>query len=353
LVLRRIRKLIVYLHLTNESHSLLINNHSSLNNLFSVIIPLHNKAAYVEKAIRSVLSQTFQEFELIVVNDGSTDESLKNLQFTIYNLQLPEEKIRIIEQQNQGVSIARNNGVKEAKYDYIAFLDSDDSWEPTYLEEMKALIETYPDAGIYGSSYYLVKNGQKRKAPIGVESDFEKGMINYCQVYAKTLCMPLWTGATIIRKTIFESKKGFKPNLKLGEDFDLWVRVAMKYPVVLLNKPLANYNQDVELSGRAIGEKLYEPLEHMLFSNYSELNKDIYFRYLYERLAVYGLLPYYVAEKNKRETNDILSGINWKQHAFKYSLYYRILPKALVKSWFWLQKRGSQMKNKIHSHNEK
>jgi len=260
---------------------------------------------------------------------------------------LPEEKIRIIEQQNKGVSVARNNGVKIAKYDYIAFLDADDSWEPTYLEEMKTLIEAYPDAVIFGSGYYLVKNGQKRKAPVGVESDFEKGIINYCQVYAKTLCMPLWTGATIIRKTIFESEKGFKPNLKLGEDFDLWIRVAMKYPLAFLNKQLANYNQDVELSGRAIDEKLYEPYEHMLFSNYGELNKDIDFRYLYERLAVYGLLPYYLSGKNKKETDAILSGINWKQHAFKYRLYYRILPKALVRIWMKFMKVGSRVKKFI------
>ena len=253
--------------------------------MFSVIIPLYNKAAYIEKAIQSVLTQTYQEFELIVVDDGSTDnplppnggsaaERLGKLGFLTPPILLPHlgvgGSVRIVEQENQGVSTARNNGVKLAKYEYIAFLDADDTWEPTYLEEIKRLIEAFPEVGIYGSGYFIVKNGTKQSAPIGVESNFDRGLINYCRVYAKTLCMPLWTGATILKKTIFEKEHGFKPELKLGEDFDLWIRVATKYPVAFLNIPLANYNQDVELVNRAIGEKLYQPEEHMLFTDYGE-----------------------------------------------------------------------------------
>ena len=319
--------------------------------MFSIIIPLYNKADYIQKAIKSVLAQTFQEFEVIVVNDGSTDDSLSNLQFTIYNLQLKEpeqyKKIRIIDQPNQGVSTARNNGVKTAKYDYIAFLDADDWWEPTYLERMKLLIDEFPMAGLYGSSFYLVKNGHNRVAPIGVAPDFKSGLINYFQVYANTLCQPIWTGATIIRKSVFDMEKGFKPLLKLGEDFDLWVRIAVKHPVALLNVPLAYYNQDVDLSNRAIGEKLYEPEQHMLFSNYGELRNNQEFRILFECLAVYGLLPYYLATKNKKEVDLILSQIQWGSHAFKYRLYYRIMPRIFVKCYFRVMKMGSMIKARL------
>ncbi|MHB9141947.1 MAG: glycosyltransferase family 2 protein [Paludibacter sp.] len=322
--------------------------------MFSVIIPLYNKAAYVEKAIQSVLSQTFREFELLVVDDGSTDDPLPPKGGSMAErleklgvLTPPLGGWGVFSQSNQGVSTARNNGVKLSKYDYIAFLDADDCWEPTYLEEMKGLIEEFPEAGIYGCGYYIVKNGKKRIAPIGVEPDFSSGIINYCKVYAKTLCMPLWTGATIIRKTIFESEQGFKSGLKLGEDFDLWVRVALKYPVAFLNKPLANYNQDVELSGRAIGEKLYKPEEHMLFTDYGNLNNNPDFRFLFERLAVYGLLPYYLAGRNKRDVQKILATIDWAKHELKYKLYYRILPKAFVQIWISLIKTGSFFKQLI------
>jgi len=305
----------------------------------------------VQKAIQSVLAQTYREFELIVIDDGSTDNPLNNLEFRFHNSQYKKQdssnKIRLINQENKGVSVARNNGVKLANYDYIAFLDADDWWDPTYLEEMKKLIEEFPQASIYGSSYYKVKKGKLIPANIGVEDGFERGLINYCQVYVKTLYMPLWTGSTIIKKEIIDLEKGFKPSLKLGEDFDLWVRVASRNPVAFLNKRLAYYNQDVELANRAIGEKLYEPHEHMLFTDYSEFENNNDFKKLYEKLAVYGLLPYYVAEKNKKETDLILSGIHWKNHSIKYRLYYRILPKLFVRIWIRFLKFGSKVKNLI------
>ena len=305
----------------------------------------------MQKAIQSVLAQTYQEFELIVIDDGSTDDSLMQLRVTASELQKkkPElfEKLHIVEQQNQGVSLTRNNGVKLARNDYIAFLDADDWWETTYLEEMKELTEAYPEAGIYGSNYFIVKNGHKRIAPIGVDPGFKKGIINYFSVYNKILCMPLWTGAIILKKTIFEKENGFKPNLKLGEDFDLWVRVAIKYPVALLNKPLAYYNQDVELANRAIGEKLYEPNEHMLFTDYGVLMNNIDFRDLYEKLAVYGLLPYYLFNKNNREVESVLKGIHWHEQPLKYRIYYLILPKFVVKYWFSLIRIASKIKRKI------
>jgi len=314
----------------------------------------------VEKAIQSVLSQTYREFELIVVNDGSTDNPLppkggyENISMDI-PVDINSGDIPplggwgVLTQENQGVSLARNNGVKVAQYDYIAFLDADDWWEPTYLEEMKNLIEEFPQAGIYGSGYFLIKNGNKRVAPVGVEHTFEKGLINYCRTYSNTLCMPLTSISTIILKQIFLSENGFNPVLKMGEDFDLWIRLAMKYPVIFLNKPLANYNQDVELAYRAIGEKLYEPHEHMLFTDYGALQNNPEFQYLYERLAVYGLLPYYLTGKNRKEVTRILSEIHWENHTFKYKLYYKIFPIVIVQFWMHFLRAGSILKQKMLS----
>ena len=316
--------------------------------MFSIIIPLYNKAAYIQKAIQSILSQTFNQYEIIIVNDGSTDNSLE----VVNGCPLSTVDYQLIDQPNQGVSTTRNNAIKLAKYEYIAFLDADDWWEPTYLEEMKKLISDFPEAGIYSSGYYIMKISKKLVASIGVDSKFQSGYINYCQVYANKLSMPVWTGATIIKKTVFDAEHGFKPNLKLGEDFDLWVRVAMKYPVAFLNKPLSNYNQDVELANRAIGAKLYEPHEHMLFTDYGKLNDNRDFRYLYERLALYGLLPYYLNNKNVEEVNVILSGIDFKKHEFKYRLYYQVLPKCIVRTGMILRKTGALIKKRLMKNGE-
>lgn len=216
--------------------------------MFSVILPLYNKAPYIEKTLLSVLQQTYRGFEIIVVDDGSTDNGTEIVKkvfsadyLAAHHLQLPLQGFQLLSQPNQGVSTARNNGAKAAQENYLAFLDADDEWHPDYLAKMKQLIEQFPDAGLWASSYYIVKNGRNRLATVGVEKDFRQGIINYFQVYARTLCMPVWTGAAIVPKEIFEKEHGFKPQLKLGEDFDLWVRIAMKYPVVFLNEPLAYY----------------------------------------------------------------------------------------------------------------
>ena len=137
--------------------------------------------------------------------------------------------------------MARNNGVAHSHGDYLCFLDADDWWDPAFLEEMSQLIDKYPDAGIYGTNYTIV-NETKHKtriSPIGIEPGFESGYINYCQVYSKTLAMPLWTGAISIPKRVFDEITGFPKGIKLGEDFLLWVKIALKHKVAFINKPLA------------------------------------------------------------------------------------------------------------------
>src|SRR5690554_5521626 len=97
--------------------------------MFSVVIPLYNKELSISNTIQSVLDQTFQNFEIVIVNDGSTDNSVKEVE------KFDDKRIRLIHQENQGVSAARNRGIKEARYEWIAFLDGDDLWEKEHLEE--------------------------------------------------------------------------------------------------------------------------------------------------------------------------------------------------------------------------
>lgn len=317
--------------------------------MFSIIIPLFNKVQYIEKSLLSVFNQSFQVFELIIIDDGSTDGSAEVAEDIIEKE--PEsvrKRISLIRQQNRGVSVTRNSGVERAKNSYITFLDADDWWDERYLEKMKWLIDTYPNAGIYGSSYFKVKKGEFIRAKIGVEDDFVHGIINYFQVYSKTLWMPLTSISTVVRKDVFFQMRGFKPNLKLGEDFDLWLRIAAELPAAYLNEPLAYYNQDVDVATRAVGARLYEPEEHMLFTTYDEeLTSNPDFVYLFERLALYGLLPYYLNNKNTEQVQSILGKINWSRHELKYSLYYKYLPKVLVNFWFSVLKAGSGIKRSL------
>ena len=289
---------------------------------FSVIIPLYNKAPYVAKAIGSVLSQTFTDFELIVVNDGSTDDSATIAAQAL----IGHANCKLIQQKNAGVSVARNNGVAASKGDYLCFLDADDWWEPTFLEEMVKLVDGFPEAGIYGSNYTIV-NERKHKtriARIGVEERFEKGYINYCQVYAKTMNMPLWTGAVCVSKTVFEEMGGFPKGISLGEDFLLWIRIALKYNVALLNKPLSFYNQDVEIKNRGVGH-LHNPECHMLWnlgflSLEEQTNPD--YKILVDNLRTYALMPYFLSKDYRDDARQELAKVDWEfQPALVRALY--------------------------------
>ena len=284
---------------------------------FSVIIPLYNKAPYVAKAIGSVMSQTFCDYELIVMDDGSKDDSFVIAQKTIEGY----AHCHLYQQQNAGVSVARNNAVALSQGEYLCFLDADDWWEPTFLEEMDRFVAEFPDAGIYGTNYTIV-NETKRKtrmANVGVDQGFERGYINYCQVYAKTLAMPLWTGAVCMPRNIFDEMKGFPKGIKLGEDFLLWIRVALKYKVAFLNKSLSYYNQDVNVANRSVG-RLHKPEEHMLWNlgfleEEEKSNHD--YKQLIDNLRTYGLLPYFLSKEYHAEAATELAKVDWKRQPEK------------------------------------
>ena len=260
---------------------------------YSVIIPLYNKEPYIEKALRSVFSQTYTDYEIIVVDDGSQDNSSTIAERVLTESAAPYQLIR---QENVGVSMARNNGVARSQGDYLCFLDADDWWDPAFLEEMSKLIEEFPDAGIYGTSYTIVNETKHktRVAPIGVEPGFEKGYINYCQVYAKTLAMPLTSISVAIPRAVFYEMGGFPQGIKLGEDFLLWIRIALKHKVAFLNKPRAFYNQDSNPIWRGT-RHLADPTFHMLWHLpllEAEERKIPDYKILVDTLRTNNLFPY-------------------------------------------------------------
>lgn len=311
---------------------------------FSVIVPLYNKALYVAKAIESVLSQSFTDYELIIIDDGSKDNSFSVALKAIEG----RGNCHIYRQQNAGVSVARNMGVAFSNGDYLCFLDADDWWDSHFLEEMSKLIEEFPNAGIYGTGYIIVNEAKRktRVSPIGVEPDFEKGYINYCQVYTKTLAMPLWTGSVCIPKSVFEEMKGFRQGIKLGEDFVLWIHVALKYKVAFLNKPLSYYNQDVDAANRGVG-KLYQPQEHMLW-NLRDLEplekKNSDYKLLIDNLRLDGLFPYFLSRKYHRFAELELEKVEWDRFCKKKRKHY-LKPLAWLRIQYSLRRLGSKWKH--------
>lgn len=286
----------------------------------------------MEKAIRSIFDQTFRDFDLIVVDDGSTDGSDKIVEKLISENLKPIASL--IRQQNQGVSTARNNGVAASSGEYICFLDADDWWEPTFLEEMDAMISAIPNAGIYGTSYFIVKHGKKRLAPINpivVEEPRTKSqkptavIINYLQTYARNLCMPLTSISISVPRSVFDEFGGFRKHLKLGEDFDLWIRVVLKYKVAFLDAPLSNYNQDVDVTYRGT-HHLHDPKVHMLWnldylSEIEKTNPD--YKQLIDNLRTYGLYSYYLSNEYRAAAKQELAKVDWINQSEKWRKLYQ------------------------------
>lgn len=317
---------------------------------FSVVMPLYNKEQYVERAIASVLNQqctdgedVFQ-YELIVVDDGSSDCSAQIAGKCIAG----HSTCKLVQQRNSGVGAARNRGVAESTGEYICFLDADDWWEPCFLQQINRLTHTCPDAGIYCTGYYLVKNGTQTIAPIGVEKKFETGYIDYCRTYCRTLCMPVTSSSTAVRRDCFDAVGAFDENLSFGEDFHLWIRLALKYPVALVNKPLANYFQDLPPKKRAT-RRLHTPERHMLWNlgsmeSAERENKEV--KKLFDLLRSGGLYRYYLSRRYHDATLPELAKIDWTNLSAKAKKKYTI-PLWVARTRFTLSEWGVACKRFI------
>ena len=313
---------------------------------FSVIIPLYNKARYVAKAVGSVLAQTYSDHELVIVDDGSKDDSVEIATKAIEGV----ENCCLIRQENSGVSEARNKGVATSMGDFLCFLDADDWWEPTFLEEMDKLIAEFPDAGIYGTNYTIINETRRktRVASAGVDSGFEKGYINYCQVYAKTMYMPLWTGSVCIPRCVFDEMHGFPQGITLGEDFLLWIHIALKYKVAFLNKPLSNYNQDVEGLNRGVG-RLHDPRCHMLWNldfltEEENVNSDL--KHLLDNLRTFSLMPYFISKDYHEDAKNELDKVDWSRQPDKVKKQYE-QPLVWLRFESWIRKELVKLKDRF------
>ncbi len=202
--------------------------------MFSVVIPLYNKERTIERAIRSVLTQTAQDFEIVVVNDGSTDGGPRIVS------QIPDARIRLIHQANGGVSAARNRGIAAARHEYIAFLDADDEWLPGFLSTCQTLVRKFPGAGVYATRYYVGHpEGTLVPAYIrGLPETFEGELADYFLVAA---CSepPICSSAVCLRKDVLRRIGGFPDGVRLGEDLLTWAKAAWSSSVAYSMVPLS------------------------------------------------------------------------------------------------------------------
>lgn len=220
--------------------------------MFSVVIPLYNKAHTILRTLASVLNQTFVDFEVIIINDGSTDNALN-----LINKFTADNRVNIYNQENQGVSVARNNGVKLSKFPYVAFLDGDDEWLPDFLLKFNEAIRLFPEAGFFGSSSWHrdFKTGEEKDST----PEKYRNKIQGVDYFFNPQVMP-HTSAVVIRKDFFnsiDSGNGFPEGMKVCEDWSLFFRLASIATSIYIGFPLGirNYNVKGQITGLNFKER--------------------------------------------------------------------------------------------------
>lgn len=215
--------------------------------MISVVIPLYNKEQSIVSTLQSILKQTYQDFEIIIVDDGSTDCSVEKVE------KVTDSRIHLIHQSNTGVSAARNRGIEEAKGEFIAFLDADDEWTPCYLEKQYELAQKYPECGVFACNYEFIDRQKKVSSTIIRKLPFEgeDGILsNYFEV-ASCSHPPLWTSAVMVRRNVIQSVGGFPVGIKSGEDLLTWARLAVNEEIAYSKLPYVIFN----IEGYSVSEK--------------------------------------------------------------------------------------------------
>lgn len=296
---------------------------------FSVIVPLYNKEHYIEKTISSILNQSYIDFEIIVVNDGSTDNSVQVVE------RIQDPRIRLVSKKNEGVSAARNYGILLAQNPYIALIDGDDWWDISFLEKMYVLIQKYPNMVMYGSSYAEVCKHEV--LPVFIHDLMPKGqqIIDYIDVFSAHLVPPINTSSVVIRKDIL-LKKRFDNKISTGEDILLWLQITSEYKVAYMNEVLSFYNRDVLGS---ITRKLIPINKNFMYYVKSTFtNPSNKLSYLIDALIVRMLRPYYLFDVSPCEVERILSSVDFGKQKYVYYLFYK-LPKPIMKAIYKLVKK--------------
>lgn len=206
---------------------------------FSVVIPIFNKAKTIQDSINSILAQTYKNFEIIIVDDGSTD----NLDEKLCNFKM----IKVIRQENSGVSVARNRGIKESTGDYICFLDADDIWYSDHLEVLHNLIKKYSEFNFYVTSHVLTINNNSCHSSHKLRKINKEEFVcyNLFELLNKNSDGILNTNSVCIKKSFIDSHKlYFEPNKKIGEDTDMWYRICLYTPCVITKKETTLYRRE-------------------------------------------------------------------------------------------------------------
>jgi len=235
---------------------------------FSVVISVFNKAGFIADTLNSVLAQTIQDFEIVILNDGSTDDSENVIKPFI-----SDPKFRFYSEENKGAAAGRNYVIQKAEGDYIALLDADDIWKPFYLEEQLKLIEKYAAHRIFATNSEILKKGKTSHRQFSVDiSNKEPIIVDYFE--ASNLDSILHSSTTVVKREVFDTIGLYDTNIKSGQDTDLYVRMGLQYKLVFNPKICVQYRV-IENSLFRSSKKLSDKPSFEAYEKYETTNPSL------------------------------------------------------------------------------
>jgi len=297
----------------------------------SVVIPAYNAMNYLPETVESVLRQSFTDFEVLIIDDGSSDHIVQ------WASQIADPRVRLISQENQGLPGARNTGITQAHGEYIAFLDADDLWELTKLEKQVRCLDNNPAVGLVHTWMLLVDEQGKSTGRVmksNGEGDIWKQLVE-----RNIIACP----SVIVRRCCFEAVGIFDINLRSIEDWDMWLRIASRYPFAVIKEPLAYYRQlpgSMSKNCQVMEQAFHRVIEKAFHSAPSEL--------LYLKNRSYGYANLCLAWKAlQSHERDYKLALHFQQQAIyhypqlRFSWEYIRLSLALATlQWFGQKQYG-------------
>lgn len=203
---------------------------------FSVVISVYNKEAHIEDTLQSVLNQTYGDYEVIVVNDASTDASEKIIQ------DLKDERISYYASvTNQGAGATRNLGISKSSGEYIALLDGDDVWEPTFLEEILRLQEALPQHAVFATAVLVEDKARSVPSRYSLDTSTNGEFLDLDYFKSSLKNTILTSSSTVVHQSVFKNIGTYDSTIKSGQDTDLWIRIGLHYRVAFSTKLLVTY----------------------------------------------------------------------------------------------------------------
>jgi glycosyltransferase involved in cell wall biosynthesis len=284
---------------------------------FSIIIPLYNKEKFIENTLKSIINQSFTDFEIIIINDGSSDKSEEKV------MNFNDSRIRYYLKKNSGVSATRNYGIAKSNSNYITFIDADDYWFTTFLQEMFTNIQKYTQLKVFTAAIEIQTSKKVFPARYSIKKTNDCEIVNYFDASKKESV--IWTSCAVFHKSIFEQVGNFDTTLKNGEDIDLWIRIGLIYPILFSWKILARYVYDA----KSLSKNHQFSIDSINFSKYNDTEKTNIELKKFLDLNRFSLAMKSKLLRDKKKFNKFYVEINLNNLSLKKRILLKLSPNTI------------------------